>query len=60
MSDGMGLFVEAATRIAYIEIYTANKKIPEYEEWLEGIPSIKTNDEWIVEVTELAVNCFCW
>ena len=59
MSDDMGLFVEASTRMAYIMIYTANKKIPEYEEWLEGIPSIKTNDEWIVEVTELAVNCFC-
>lgn len=59
MIDDMDLFVEAATRIAYIMIYTANKKIEEYEKWLETIPSIKTNDEWIVEVTEFAVNCFC-
>jgi hypothetical protein len=28
-------------------ILAADKKIPEY-------------DEWIVEVTEFAVNCFCW
>ena len=59
MLDDMDLFVEAATRIAYIMIYTANKKIQEYEDWLENIPSLKTNDEWIVEVTEFAVDCFC-
>lgn len=59
MIDDMDLFVEAATRIAYIMIYTANKEIEEYENWLEKISSIKTNDKWIVEVTEFAVNCFC-
>lgn len=59
MIDDMDLFVEAATRIAYIMIYTAKKEIEEYENWLEKISSIKTNDEWIVEVTEFAVNCFC-
>lgn len=59
MLDDMGLFVEASTRMAYIMIYTANRSIPEYEKWLESIPSIKTNDEWIAEVTEFAVNCFC-
>lgn len=59
MLDDMDLFVEAATRIAYIMIYTANKKVEEYEEWLKNIPTLKTNDEWIAEVTEFAVNCFC-
>lgn len=59
MIDDMDLFAEAATRMAYIMIYTANKEIEEYENWLEKISSIKTNDEWIVEVTEIAVNCFC-
>lgn len=59
MIDDMDLFAEAATRMAYIMIYTANKEIEEYENWLEKISSIKTNDEWIVEVTEFAVNCFC-
>lgn len=59
MLDDMDLFAEAATRIAYIMIYTANKKIEEYERWLENIPSLKTNDEWIAEVTEFAVSCFC-
>lgn len=41
MLDDMGLFIEAATRMAYIMILTANRKAPEYEEWLEGIPAIK-------------------
>lgn len=59
MINDMDLFVEAATRIAYIMIYTANREIEEYENWLETISSIKTNDTWIVEVTEFAVNCFC-
>ena len=59
MLDDMGLFVEAATRMAYIMLLTANKKVQGYEEWLETIPSLKTNDEWIVEVTEFAVDCFC-
>ena len=59
MIDDMGLFMEASTRIAYIMIYMADKKIEEYEKWLESIPNMKTNDEWIVEVTELAVSCFC-
>lgn len=59
MLDDMDLFAEAATRIAYIMIYTANEKVEEYEEWLKNIPSLKTNDEWIAEVTEFAVNCFC-
>lgn len=59
MLDDMDLFVEAATRIAYIMIYTANKKIEEYNEWLKNIPTLKTNDEWIAEVTEFAVDCFC-
>lgn len=59
MLDDIDLFVEAATRIAYIMIYTANKKVEEYEEWLKNIPTLKTNDEWIAEVTEFAVNCFC-
>ena len=55
-----GIFIEAALRIAYVMCYMANKSIPEFEEWLEDIPSVKTNDEWIVEVTEYAVTCFCW
>lgn len=57
--DDMGLFAEAATRIAYIEIYTANEKIESYEEWLKNIPRLSTSDDWIAEVTELAVDCFC-
>lgn len=59
MIDDMDLFVGAATRIAYIMIYTADEKIEEYEKWLKNIPYLKTNDDWIAEVTEFAVDCFC-
>ena len=36
-----------------------NEKIPEYEIWLKSIESLKITDDWIVEVTEFAVDCFC-
>ena len=52
-------YIEAVTRIAYICCCTANEKIGEYEDWLKEIKRIKTNDKWIVEVTEFAVDCFC-
>lgn len=52
-------YIEAVTEIAYICCYTANEKIGSFEEWLKGIKQINTNDEWIVEVTEFAVDCFC-
>lgn len=59
MQKDMDLFVLAATRIAYIMILTANEKIEEYEQWLKNITHVKTNDKWIAEVTEFAVDCFC-
>lgn len=52
-------YIEAVTRIAYICIYTANKRVGSYEEWLTKIKRINTTDKWIVEVTEFAVSCFC-
>lgn len=52
-------YIEAVTRIAYICIYTANEDIENYGNWIKSIKRINTNDEWIVEVTEFAVNCFC-
>lgn len=55
----MDEYIEAITRVGYICCYTANQNIGEYEDWLKGLKRINTNDMWIVEVTELAVNCFC-
>ena len=52
-------FVEAITRIAYILIYTANNKFKNYEEFMKDIPKLSIDDEWIVEVTEFAVEKFC-
>lgn len=59
LRGGMDDYIEAVTRVAYIGIHTANKNYMSYEEWLKDIERINTNDKWIVEVTELAVNCFC-
>lgn len=52
-------YIDVVTMIAYICCYTANENIGSYEEWLKGIDKINTNDDWIVEVTEFAVSCFC-
>ncbi len=59
MLNNIDEYIEAVTRIAYICIYTANKEVGNYEEWLTQIDRINTNDKWIVEVTEYAVACFC-
>lgn len=52
-------FVEAITRIAYILIYSANNKFKSYEEFMKDIPKLSVDDDWIVEVTEFAVEKFC-
>lgn len=59
MLENIDEYIEAVTRIAYICIYTANENIGSYEQWLKEIERINTNDPWIVEVTEFAVDCFC-
>ena len=51
-------FIIKITQIAWILIYTANKKIENYESWLESIKHFSIEDDWIVEVAEFAVNCF--
>ena len=52
-------FIEVITKLAYIMIYSVNEKIVEYDKWLKSIKKIKIDDDWIVEVAELAVDCFC-
>lgn len=59
MIDDTDEFVTKITQIAWILVYTANNKIEEYEEWLKSITNFKIDDDWIVEVTEFAVDCFC-
>lgn len=58
LKDNIETFVESATRITYILIKGHNE-IPKYEEWLKTVPPLKISDEWIVEVAEFAVDCFC-
>jgi len=59
MNNYIDEFIEVVTRIAYILIYSANEKIEEYENWLRKIKNFKIDDDWVAEVTELAVDCFC-
>lgn len=59
MNNYIDDFIEAITRIAYTLMYTANDKIKSYDEFLRGIKNFKIDDDWIVEVTEFAVDCFC-
>lgn len=59
MKDDVDIFVIKVTQIAWILIYTANNRIEDYEDWLKSIKSFKIDDDWIAEVTEFAVNCFC-
>lgn len=59
MIDDTDEFVTKITQIAWILIYTANNKIESYEDWLKSIKTFKIDDDWIVEVTEIAVDCFC-
>lgn len=59
MNDYIDNFIEAITRIAYTLMYTANEKISKYEDFLRSIKNFKIDDDWIVEVTEFAVDCFC-
>lgn len=59
MNEYIDDFIEAITRIAYTLICTVNEKMISYEEFLKGIKNFKIDDDWIVEVTEIAVDCFC-
>ena len=59
MQKYVGEFISALTRIAWMMIYTANKEIEEYENWLKSIKKFNIDDDWIVEVAEIAVDCFC-
>lgn len=52
-------FVAKITQIAWILIYTANNKVESYEVWLSSITKFNVSDNWISEVTEFAVDCFC-
>lgn len=59
MIDDTDEFVTKITQIAWILIYTADNKVENYENWLKSISKFSIDDDWIVEVTEYAVDCFC-
>ena len=59
MIDDTDEFVVKITQLAWILIYSANNKVEEYDKWLKSIEKFNVSDNWIAEVAELAVDCFC-
>lgn len=59
MMENLDEFLDVVEKIAYILIYSANKSIGSFEDWLKGIEKIDLSANWIGEVTELAVSSFC-
>lgn len=59
MMENLDEFLDVVEKIAYILIYSANKSIGSFEDWLRGIEKIDLSASWIGEVTELAVSSFC-
>lgn len=59
MMENLDDFIDVIERIAYIMIYTANEKVGTFADWLKGIDKIDLSAEWISEVTEYTVSCFC-
>ena len=51
-------FLIKTLQITWILIYSADEKIEDYEKWAKSI-KVKIDDDWIAEVAEFAVNCFC-
>ena len=51
-------FLIKALQVTWILIYSNNNKIEEFERWAKSI-KCKVDDDWISEVTEFAVDCFC-
>lgn len=59
MMENLDEFLDVVEKIAYILIYSANKSVGSFEDWLKGIEKIDLSASWIGEVTELAVSSFC-
>ena len=51
-------FLIKILQITWILIHTADGKVEEYKKWAKSI-KVKVDDDWIAEVAEFAVNCFC-
>lgn len=51
-------FIIKILQITWILIYSADNKVDEFEKWASSI-KVKVDDDWITEVAEFAVDCFC-
>ena len=51
-------FIIKTLQVTWILIYSADEKIEAFEKWAKSI-DFKIDDDWIAEVAEFAVNCFC-
>lgn len=58
--DEIESFLISVSKICYIGIYSAeNENFMEYREFMKEIPKLTIDEEWVIEVTGLAVEKFC-
>ena len=58
MIDDVDDFLIKVLQITWVLIYLADNKVDEFEKWASSI-KVKVDDDWIAEVAEFAVDCFC-
>lgn len=58
--DSLDDFIYIIEKMAYILIVSADSsQVGSFEDFLKGIPKVKLDDQWIVEVTNKMVSSFC-
>ena len=58
--DSLDDFIYVIEKMAYILIVSADSsQVGSFEDFLKGIPKVKLDDQWIVEVTNKMVSSFC-
>ena len=53
-------FLISISKLCYIGIYSAeNENFIEYKDFMKEIPKLTVDEDWVIEVTGLAVEKFC-
>lgn len=53
-------FLIAISKLCYIGIYSAeDEKFIEYKDFMKEVPKLTVDEDWVIEVTGLAVEKFC-
>lgn len=58
--DEIENFLISVSRLCYIGIYSAvNENFMNYKDFMKELPKLTVDEEWVIEVTGLAVEKFC-